>query len=235
MCYINGNVKLTSDSTYGKAYQYTTDEGATNGWYDPGALKGTTELTEARSGPYTGHWDWFRFAIKVPSSWQQTTWNIMFEPNFPEITSPPVAIRVSPRAADGSYAWTRSKFQSSWWEMSTNVASTPGGTSYANKDYWLQPVAFDQWVEFVWGIDYETNMTGAFKVYTRPVGGLWTLMASDSGINTYQMATSGPSDVQMLYYGNEPANGWPSVLPTNTVFMQGYRRFATESAALAAP
>jgi hypothetical protein len=60
-------------------------------------------------------------------------------------------------------------------------------------------------------------------------------MASASGINTYQTATSGPSDVQMLYFGNEPANGWPSVLPTNTVFMQGYRRFATESAALAAP
>jgi len=197
-------------------------------------LAGATELTKARSGPYTGHWDWFRFAIKVPSSWQQTTWNIMFEPNFPEITSPPVSITVAPRASDGSYAWTRSKFQSSWWNMESNVSSTSGGSSYTDRNYWLEPVQFDQWTEFVLGVDYETNLTGAFKVYTRPAGGLWTLKASATGVNTYQMATSGPSDVQMLYFGNEPSNGWPSVLPTNTVFMQGYRRFATEADALTA-
>ena len=235
LCYIQGNVKLIPDATYGKAYQYTTNDASTNGWYDPGALKGATELTKARSAPYTGHWDWFRFAIKVPASWQQTTWNVMFEPNFPEITSPPVAIRLSPRAADGSYAWTRSKFVASWWDMATNVSTTSGGTSYAAKDYWIQPLEPDQWVEFVWGIDYETNLTGAFKVYTRPPGGLWTLKASAAGINTYQMQTSSPNDVQMLYFGDEPSNGWPSVLPSNTVLMQGYRRFAAEQDALAAP
>ena len=235
MCYINGNVKLVSDPTYGKAYQYTTNDSSTNGWYDPGSLKGATELTKTRSAPYTGHWDWFRFAIKVPSSWQQTTWNVMFEPNFPEITSPPVSITLAPRAADGSYAWTHSKFVASWWDMESNVSSTSGGTNYSDRNFWIQPVQFDQWTEFVWGIDYETNLTGAFRVYTRPPGGLWTLMASATGINTYQMQTSSPNDVQMLYFGDEPSNGWPSVLPTNTVLMQGYRRLATEADALNAP
>jgi hypothetical protein len=234
-----------SDPTYGQVYRYYTDDASTNhGGYDPGPLAGVTELTRARSTPYTGHWDWFRFAIKIPSSWQQPTWNVVFEPNFPELTSPPVAIAVDPRAADGSYAWDYPAFQSSWWTLARNVSDVAGGSDYQQHFTWIQPVVFDQWVEFVWGIDYETNLTGAVKVWTRRPGGTWALKVDLTGVNTYQTATgcpnTCPSDVQTLYEGVEA--GWPTVpcgtsqcLPPNTAYYQGYRQFATEADALAAP
>ena len=54
-------------------------------------------------------------------------------------------------------------------------------------DRWIQPVVYDQLVEFVWGIDYETNLTGAVNVWTRQPGGTWSLKVDLTGVKTHQL------------------------------------------------
>ena len=111
-------------------------------------------------------------------------------------------------------------------------------------DRWIQPVVYDQLVEFVWGIDYETNLTGAVNVWTRQPGGTWSLKVDLTGVKTHQLSTgcpnTCPSDVQILYEGVQA--GWTTVpcgasrcLPPTTAYFQGYRQFVSEADALSAP
>jgi hypothetical protein len=232
LCYINSNVKLVSDATFGKAYQYYTDDSAYNGWWDPGPMKGASEL-DMNHTQNLGKWDWYALAIKVPSTWNQPTWATMFEPNFPQLTSPPESVNVSPRASDGSYAWSYSTPHSSWWEL-FRFNGTSG--SLVRQDRWLRPVEFGKWTEFVLGVKWATDDTGAYKVYMRvPADGEanFTLEDQQTNVNTYQSSyASQTTDIQMLYFGNEA--GWPSPLPGNYVYFNGFRRYGDEASALAA-
>jgi len=103
------------------------------------------------------------------------------------------------------------------------------------------PVEKGKWVEFVLGIKWAIDGSGAYRIYTRtPENGetSFTLRDSQTGVNTYQSQLgSDPlntTDIQMVYSGTEPINGWPSPLWDNVAFHNGLRRYANEADALAA-
>ena len=238
LCYVNGNVKLVPDSRYGKAYLYSTDDSSFNGFdYDPGPNAGTSDLGERRPQGL-GTWDWYALAVKIPRSWRQPTWALLFEVNFPAWTSPPEGLDVSPRQRDGRYCWTYSKRCRSWFDLIRNVGVL-GSTTHEH--HWLRPVEFGKWTEFVIGIDWSTTNDGSYQVYTRVPARerAFKLGASANGVVTYQTkpGTPAPSttvDLQFLYEGTEPSNGWPSPLWRNTVYHRGFQRFRTKAAAFAA-
>ena len=238
LCYVHGNVKLVPDSRYGKAYRYSTDGSSWNGFgYDPGPNGGTSDLGQWRPQGL-GRWDWYALAVKIPHSWRQPTWALLFEINFPAWTSPPEGVDVSPRQQNGSYCWTYSRRCRSWFDLIRNVGSV---SSISREHHWLQPVQFGKWTEFVIGIKWENSNTGAYQVYTRvPARGRsFTLDASASGVDTYQTNAGTPPpartvDLQFLYEGTEPSNGWPSPLWRNTVYHRGFQRFTSKAAAFAA-
>jgi len=114
--------------------------------------------------------------------------------------------------------------------------------STTHEHHWLRRVEFGKWTEFVIGIRWETDGTGAYRVYSRlPADrkSRFTLNASASETVTYQTNGTNPvpavtADLQFLYEGTEPANGWPSPLWRNTIYQRGFQRFASRSAAFAA-
>jgi len=239
LCYVNGNVKLVPDARYGKAYLYSTDDAAWNGFaYDPGPNVGTSDLGVRRPQGLRS-WDWYTLAVKIPSSWVQPTWALVFEPNFPAWTSPPEGLDVSPRMRNGRYCWTYSRACRSWFDLVRNVGVV-GSTTHEH--HWLRRVEFGKWTEFVIGIRWETDGTGAYRVYSRQPAdrkSRFTLNASASATVTYQTNGTNPApavtaDLQFLYEGTEPANGWPSPLWRNTIYQRGFQRFASRSAAFAA-
>jgi hypothetical protein len=231
-------VKLVRDKRYGKAYQYYTDDAAWNGAaYDPGPDVGTSDLGEDRPQGL-GHWDWYALAVLIPPSWRQPTWALVFEVNFPAWTSPPEGLDVSPRNPDGSYCWTYSTTCRSWFDLVRNVG-TIGATTHEH--HWLRRVEFGKWTEFVIGIRWATDATGAYRVYSRVPddGGKFTLNAAANNTITYQTnpdaaAPAQTADLQFLYEGTEPSNGWPSPLWGNTIEQRGFQRFATADGAFAA-
>ena len=85
-----------------------------------------------------------------------------------------------------------------------------------------------------------TNTTGAYKVYSRVPAdqATFTLRDSQTNVNTYQSQSgsdpANTTDIQMLYSGTEPTNGWPSPLWGNVAYHSGLRRYTNEQDALAA-
>ena len=238
LCYVDGNVALVPDSRYGKAYRYTTDDSAWNGYgYDPGPDAGTSDLGERRSQGL-GRWDWYSLAVKIPPSWRQPTWALVFEVNFPAWTSPPEGLDVSPRQRDGQYCWTYSSSCRSWFDLVRNIGRV-GSTTHEH--HWLRSVQFGLWTEFVIGIKWSIGSDGAYRVYSRlPARETrFELDASASGVATYQTKNGTPepattADLQFLYEGTEPSNGWPSPLWKNTVYHRGFQRFSRAAPAFAA-
>jgi hypothetical protein len=238
LCYVNGNVKLVPDSRFGKAYRYSTDDSSWNGaGYDPGPNSGTSDLGERRPQGL-GHWDWYALAVKAPRSWRQPTWALVFEVNFPAWTSPPEGLEISPRQSNGRYCWTYSARCRSWFDLVRNVGEV-GSTTHEH--HWLRQVEFGKWTEFVIGINWQTSNDGAYQVYTRVPAHerAFRLAASAQGVVTYQTKPGTPppattTDLQFLYEGTEPSNGWPSPLWRNTIYHRGFQRFSTRGAAIAA-
>jgi hypothetical protein len=242
--FINCDVTLISDSRYGKAYRYYLDDSSMAPYYDPGPNKGADELTRyaySKASASYGKWDWYVLAIKLDPSWKQPTWNTLFEPNFPRFTSPPESINTAYRNnSNGSVCWIYSALSSCtlYWDL-FRYNGTVG--SLVRQDRWLQPVELGKWTEFVLGIKWAIDNTGAYKIYTRvPANGetSFTLRDSQTNVNTYQsQAGADPAnttDIQMLYSGTEPGNGWPSPLWGNVAYHNGFQRFAAEQDALAA-
>jgi len=247
--YINGDVSLVSDAHYGKSYRMHVNEASHTPWYDPGTDKGATELDCWRpaymdaSHPTADNWEWYAMAWKLDPSWVQPTWADFLEPNFPGITSPPMAVRTAYRQnSNGLYCWTYANVGAStlYWNMSRFVG-TYGSMPAASIDYWLMPVQLNKWTEFVWGIKWSTVNAGAFELYTR----VWedgesnfTLRASGTNVMTYQSYSDGSigrdptTDVVFLYQGTEPTNGWPSPLWDNYANLATYARFGTKDEAM---
>jgi hypothetical protein len=239
LCYANGNVKLVPDARYGKAYRYYTDDSSWNGWgYDPGPNVGTSGLAKSRPQGL-GHWDWYALAVKIPSRWMQPTWALIFEPNFPGWTSPPVGLNLSPRNSAGRYCWRYSTACRPWFNLIRTVGVVG---SISHEQNWLRPVKLGKWTEFVIGINWKTDSTGAYRVYSRvPANGktTFTLNAFANRVRTYQTkaGTATPAttaDIQLLYEGTEPTNGWPVPLWGNTIYHRGFQRFSDEASAFAA-
>jgi hypothetical protein len=238
--YINCDISLVNDSRYGKVYRYHINEASKAPYYDPGANKGADELGRvayAHAGDSFGKWDWYALAIKLDPSWVQPTWNTLFEPNFPRYTSPPESINTAYRNnSNGSVCWTYSTIGSCtlYWDLFRYNGAVG---SLVRQDRWLMPVEKGKWVEFVLGVKWATNTTGAYKIYTRTEGESgFTLRDQQTNVNTYQSSgTNNPAnttDIQMLYSGTEPGNGWPSPLWDNVAYHNGVRVYANEQDAL---
>jgi len=239
VCYSSGNINLVPDARYGKAYRYSTDDSAWNGWgYDPGPNVGTSELGKSRPQGL-GHWDWYALAVKIPLGWRQPTWALLFEPNFAAWTSPPEGLEADPRNRDGSYCWRYRPGCKPWFNFIRNVGVVG---SIVPEHHWLRPVQLGKWTEFVMGIKWATDRSGAYRVYSRVASNRkasFKLNAASTGVATYQSkaGTAAPAttvDLQLLYEGTEPENGWPSPLWKNTIYHRGFQRFGDKASALAA-
>jgi hypothetical protein len=177
-------------------------------------------------------------AVKIPFGWRQPTWALLFEPNFPAWTSPAEGLNASPRNRGGSYCWKYRRSCKPWFDLVRSVGVV-GSTS--PEHHWLRPIELGKWTEFVIGIKWETDRSGAYQVYSRvPARKLtFTLNAAATQVVTYQtkVGTAAPAttvDLQLLYEGTEPTNGWASPLWGNTIYQRGFQRFSNKAAALAA-
>ena len=158
--------------------------------------------------------------------------------NFPAWTSPPEGLDASPRQRDGQYCWTYSASCRSWYDLVRNIGRV-GSTTHEH--HWLRPIQFGVWTEFVIGIRWSNGSDGAYRVYTRVPARQrsFELDASASRVATYQTkdgtrAPAATADLQFLYEGTEPSNGWPSPLWRNTVYHRGFERFSRAAPAFTA-
>jgi hypothetical protein len=200
-----------------------------------------TTYAYAKASDSYGKWDWYALAIKLDGSWQQPTWNTLFEPNFPRFTSPPISINTAYRNnSNSSVCWTYGNLPNCtlYWDL-FRYTGTVG--SLNRQDRWLQPVQLGKWTEFVLGVKWAVDGTGAYKIYTRVPDSAetsFTLRDYQTNVITYQsQAGSDPAkttDIQMLYSGTEPTNGWPSPLWGNFAYHNGLQRYANEQDALSA-
>jgi hypothetical protein len=240
--YVNSDVTLVNDAHYGKTYRMHVNDVSKTPWYDPGALKGSTELDVWRPANI-GSTEWFTVAVRLDPTWVQPTWHNVFEPNFPGPTSPPMVIKVGYRNnSTGLYTWTYSQIGNStlYWDMGTN-AGIFGSLTQA--DHWLMPCVVGRWVEFVWGITWAKDTTGMYEIYTREweIGETsFTLRASATGVCTTQSYSDGSlardptTDIWFMYSGTEPTNGWPQPLWDNYANMTNMGRYTSKAAAIAA-
>jgi hypothetical protein len=237
------DVQLVSDPMFGKVYRYRTDDNSlAAGGYDCGPNCGDVELTKVQPDDM-GKWDWYAFAVKPDATWQQTTWSLFFEPMFPRYTSPPEAIQSGYLDTSGNWCYTYSRCDFAKGPYYWLTRYTGDIECCLTRDkHPLMPLEPGKWAEFVFGVKWADDNTGAYKVYTRvPADGQTTFIKrlDVSGVVTYQWDSKKPgepsnlTDIQALYMGNEPSNGWPS-LPTNIVYHRGIQRFGDEQSALAA-
>jgi hypothetical protein len=226
LCFENNDLSLTSDSTFGKAYKASVPIGDSNPWNTGAASTSGAGQMSIRRNNNLGQWDWFGIAVKVPS-WSGDLSNIKFVDLLSMGYQTAAANQVGLGMAVQNGALSFVIQQNSGYANSTTGFAT-GSTHYVAP---FQPVTYGQWQEFVIGVKWATDNTGAVEVYSRTPGGSWSKAFEKLNEPTYLYGTTP--------YGTFAQDGsnWPTVIdkiglyygeynitPTETVYESGLTR-----------
>jgi hypothetical protein len=225
LCFNNNSMSLVADSTYGKAYKVAVGPGDRNPWNTSAPASNAAGQVSTRRPNNLGKWDWYALAVKV-NSWADlaTEWADIISVGYQ--TSSGDQVRLGLMNNKGSL----------YFEVSQNSGYANNSTGYArgsvNYTQPILPVTFGQWREFVVGIKWATDNTGAVQVYSRTPGGSWSKTFEKLNEPTYLYGTTS--------YGTFAQNGsnWPTVIdklglyyggnstsfPTETVYESGLTR-----------
>jgi Polysaccharide lyase len=237
LCFLGNDIALVPDRRFGMVYSVTAGPGSKNPWWNGGDRIASAEVSKRRP-VRLGQWDWYANAYKVLSGYTPADWATVTQMNYPTITSPPLEIDFDKYGVGISRA--------------VGYVSTVGGRAEIIDHRRFFPVSavVDKWVEFLIGVKWATDKTGAIRVYTRcrecakgrsaPRGQRqrrgWILRYSRDNIVTMQygagvMNANGTSiangagmttiDHAGLYFGYSST---PSTMPTNRVLQRGLLR-----------
>jgi hypothetical protein len=238
LCFGDDDISLVPDSRFGKVYSITAGPGSHNPWASLGPGVAAAEVS-VRRPVRLGRWDWYANSFKALPGWTLTDWGTVEQMNYPTLTSPPLEIDYDKYGVGI--------------DRSIGEVATVGGKAQFRDVRRFFPVSevIGKWLDFVVGVRWATDTTGAIRVYTRCIACRethWVLRYSRSHIVTMQWgggiltaAGRNPNgsgeittlDKQGLYYGFFDGHV-PSVLPTNHILEMGFVRTTSEAAAKAA-
>jgi Polysaccharide lyase len=211
LCFVKNDLSLVSDSTYGQAYKAAVATGDTNPWGGSSTTDGAAQLSVRRNNDL-GKWDYYSFAVKVPS------WNgPMSDLSFSELVSLGYQTSQSSQVALGLYGNGENNQPLSF-SIDQNAGYTNNATGYAtgsvHYNTTFMPVKFGQWEEFVIGVKWATDNTGALRVYNRVPGGSWSEVFDRENEAT-ELYGSTPN-------GTFAADGsnWPTVIDKMGLYFQ---------------
>jgi len=236
LCFRAGDIELTPDPRFGKVYAVAIGPGSHNPWWTGPPATAAGELSTARP-VRLGHWDWYGNSYKALPGWTLTDWGTVTQMNYPTLTSPPLEIDFD-RHGVGI-------------ERSVGYVPSVSGRAEIHDVRRFFPVSpvIGKWVDFVIGVRWATDATGAIRVFTRcrECGDRhWILRYARTRIVTMQwgggvMNRDGTSpttgrtvmtlDKQGIYYGFYRQ---PQTLPTNRILQMGLIRAGDQAAAMAA-
>jgi Ig domain of plant-specific actin-binding protein len=185
LCFLKNDISLASDGTYGKAYKVAVDTGDTNPWGGSKVTDGAAQMSIRRSNDL-GNWDYYAVAVKVPS-WSGP----MSDLYFSTILSVGYQTSQGDQVALGLYPNSSGQLS---FEMHQNSGYANNATGWAAgsvsyKQPFL-PVTYGQWQEFVVGVKWATDNTGAVQVYSRTPGGSWSKVFEKLNEPTYLYGTT---------------------------------------------
>ena len=229
ICFNHNSMSLVADSRYGKAYKNVVGPSDTNPWNGAApATNGAGQLSRRRDNDL-GKWDWYAIAVKVPSSWQHPPWTSLVSLGYETLASDQVALGIK-TTASGTYF---TMHQNSGLVSKTSTGFYAGAVSYVAS---VVPVTYDAWQEFVIGVKWATDNTGAVEVYSRTPGSRWQHAFEKLNEPTYAYGTTsyGTIDADLsktptvidkigLYFGGYSTPRFP----TETVYESGLTRSST--------
>jgi len=236
LCFLNNDIALIPDSRFGKVYSATAGPGSHNPWWTPPAGIASAEVSTSRP-VRLGQWDWYANSFNVQPGYTLTGWGAVDQMNYSSITSPPLEIDFDKRGVGI--------------ERSVGFVASVSGSPQIHDSRYFFPVSrvTGKWLDFVVGVKWATDTTGAIRVYTRcrECGDTdWVLRYSKNKIITMQWGagimnrdgtdpdTGQPIttlDKEGLYYG---LSSPPATLPTNRILEMGLVRTSDEATAKAA-
>jgi hypothetical protein len=239
LCFLGDGVSVQADARFGRVFAITAGPGYHNPWWDPGPWRTSSELS-ARRPVRLGQWDWYAESIKLQPGFNPTMdWGLVADMNYPTISHSPLEIDYDKYGVgisrDVGY-----------------IEKVFGPPPIRDAQRFWRPNAYPaligKWIDWVIGVKWATNRSGALRVYTRCAAcgdAGWVLRYSLSGAITMQwgggvLDAEGKNpatglemttlDKMGLYYGY--AQPQPFALPTNRVLEMGIVRASTKRAAM---
>jgi hypothetical protein len=228
LCYMNNAITLASDSTFGKVFHTVVGPGDRNPWNTAApSYVAAAQISKGRSNDL-GKWNWFAFAVTIPSGWANPDWASIVSLNYETISADQDSIVVYP-SSNGPVFWLY---------QNTGLLTNSGGFykgAVSGAVAKIAPVVYGQKLEFVVGIKGATDNTGAVEVYTRVPGGAWQHQVDRQNTPTLAYGTTSyrTCDAQLsqcpnvldktgLYYGYW--NTSTTSFPKETVDISGLSR-----------
>ena len=213
LCFTKNDLSLVSDNTFGQAYKAAVATGDTNPWGGSSTSDGAAQVSTRRSNDL-GKWDYYAFAVKVPS------WNgPMTDLFFSELVSLGYQTSQSSQVAIGLWG-NEDNNQPLSFSIDQNAGYANNATGYAagsvHYNTTFMPVKFGQWEEFVIAVKWATDNNGALQVYNRVPGGTWSKVFDRENEATELYGTT-PN-------GTFAADGsnWPTVIDKMGLYFQEY-------------
>jgi hypothetical protein len=185
LCFLKNDISLASDGTYGKAYKVAVATGDTNPWGGSKTTDGAAQMSVRRNNDL-GKWDYYALAVKVPS-WSGPMSDLYFS----------TLLSVGYQTSQGDQV-ALGLYPNSHGQLSFEIHQNSGRANNANgwaagsvsyKQPFL-PVTFGQWQEFVVGVKWATDNTGAVQVYSRTPHGSWSKVFKKLNEPTYLYGTT---------------------------------------------
>jgi hypothetical protein len=230
LTYKNGDIWLTTDPFYGKVYAVCCNGASSNPWYDD-ATSMSAELTK-RKGNRAGLWDWYALVFAVATDFTPTDWGVVYQFNYPTLSSPPLAIAIDRNGIGLDRLAGRLR------------ETSPGNGKWYVADVQDHPrflplaSVAGKWVEVLLGVKWAFDATGAIRCSTRCKANGETAFTSRftaDNVPTWQYRDGQPKptaglDKQGCYqgYGSVPPS-WP----TNHVLHRGFMVCSDEATARA--
>jgi hypothetical protein len=227
LCFEKNDLSLQPDASYGQVFKATVAVGDSNPWNTAAAATSGAGQLSVRRKNNLGKWDWYASAFKVPA-WSGALSDINFV-NLLSVgyqTSSKDQVGLGLMNNHGTLAWQI--------HQNSGYANAPSGAAIGSVNYRipLLPVNYGHWQEFVVGVKWATDNTGAVEVYSRTAGGSWTHVFEKLNEPTYLYGTTP--------YGTFAKDGsnWGTVIdkiglyfgalngakPTETVYESGLTR-----------
>jgi hypothetical protein len=239
LCFLSDGFAVRQDSRFGAVYSVTAGLGYHNPWLDLGPWRTSSELSKRRPVGL-GRWDWYSNSIQLQPGFSATQeWGLVADMNYPTISHSPLEIDYD--------------------KYGVGISRTVGyiekvlgpAPIYDMQRFWRPreyPALIGKWIDWVIGVRWATNTTGAVRVYTRCIQcrhAGWILRYSKSGIITMQwgggLMNADGKDVGTgrefmtidkigLYYGYTQPQAF--AMPTNHVLEMGMVRSSTRATAM---
>jgi hypothetical protein len=244
LCFLNDDIRLMGNKRFGKVYSIAVGPNSHNPWWNGGPRIVSAEVTTRRP-VRLGQWDWYADSFMVLPGYVPTDFAAVAQMNYPTITSPPLEIDFDKYGVGISRA--------------VGYVSSVGGKAEIvdNQRFFKVSAVVGKWVDFVIGVKWATDATGAIRVYTRCAACIrhgntqairaqrrrWVLRYSRDSLVTMQygagvMTADGKTpdgrdivtiDHAGLYYGYSGTQP----MPTNRILQSGLVRASDRATAAA--